>query len=120
MTITPGTVARIKVERGQTTEFPMAEKLAGGWQNGVNFYPDETVTEVIGEYAPKPGTIATLAELEALPDGAVILAQGTAYQKDGKHWWEASGYDRPYTNPVLMEWQEKYGVTITILWKGDQ
>lgn len=40
------TIARIEVTRGDLTEYPLAEKVRGGWQNGVTFYPDETVTKV--------------------------------------------------------------------------
>ena len=47
-----GTVARIHVEYGTTTEFPTAEKVRGGWQTGVHHYPDEQVVKVIGVYVP--------------------------------------------------------------------
>lgn len=39
-------IARITVEYGDLTEYPLAECVRGGWQNGVRFYPDEHVTEV--------------------------------------------------------------------------
>lgn len=44
-------IARIRVEDGTLTEYPIAERVHGGWQNGVCFYPDEKVAEVLGEYA---------------------------------------------------------------------
>lgn len=40
-------IARLTVEYGDgLTEYPIAEEVRGGWQNGVRFYPDENVTEV--------------------------------------------------------------------------
>lgn len=39
-------IARITVEYGDLTEYPLAECVRGGWQNGVRFYPDEQVTDV--------------------------------------------------------------------------
>jgi hypothetical protein len=45
-----GNIARIEVTRGTLTEYPIAEKVRGGWQNGVSFYPDDTVTRVLGRY----------------------------------------------------------------------
>jgi hypothetical protein len=37
-------IARLTVVDGTLTEYPLAEKVRGGWQNGVTFYPDEKVT----------------------------------------------------------------------------
>jgi len=40
-------IARLTVEYGDgLTEYPIAEEVRGGWENGVRFYPDENVTEV--------------------------------------------------------------------------
>lgn len=39
-------IARLEVTRGPLTEYPLAEKVCGGWQNGVMFYPDAEVTKV--------------------------------------------------------------------------
>ena len=40
-------IARLTVEYGDgLTEYPLAERTKGGWQNGVRFYPDENVTVV--------------------------------------------------------------------------
>ena len=39
-------IARLEVTRGSLTEYPLAEKVCGGWQNGVMFYPDAEVTKV--------------------------------------------------------------------------
>lgn len=39
-------IARLEVTRGSLTEYPLAEKTRGGWQNGVTFYPDAEVTKV--------------------------------------------------------------------------
>ena len=39
-------IARLAVEYDNgVTEHPLAEKVRGGWQNGVRFYPDENVTD---------------------------------------------------------------------------
>lgn len=38
-------IARLTVRRGSSTEWPIAERVMGGWQNGATFYPDEDVTE---------------------------------------------------------------------------
>jgi hypothetical protein len=40
-------IARLTVVDGTLTEYPIAEKVLGGWQNGVTFYPDEKVTKVV-------------------------------------------------------------------------
>lgn len=39
-------IARLTVVDGTLTEYPLAQRMLGGWQNGVTFYPDENVTEV--------------------------------------------------------------------------
>lgn len=39
-------IARLEVTRGTLTEYPLAEKVRDGWQNGVTFYPDAEVTKV--------------------------------------------------------------------------
>lgn len=39
-------IARLTVQRGTLTEYPLAQKVRGGWQNGVSFYADETVVKV--------------------------------------------------------------------------
>lgn len=39
-------IARLEVTRGSLTEFPIAEKVRGGWQNGVAFYPDAQVNKI--------------------------------------------------------------------------
>lgn len=38
-------IARLTVQRGALTEYPLAEKVSDGWQNGVTFYPDGDVTD---------------------------------------------------------------------------
>lgn len=43
-------IARLTVQRGTLTEYPLAEKVRGGWQNGVSFYADETVIKVQAGY----------------------------------------------------------------------
>lgn len=40
------TIARLTVQRGDLTEYPLATRTKNGWQNGVTFYPDENVTKV--------------------------------------------------------------------------
>lgn len=47
-----GTAARLRVVRGSTTEFPLAQRVRGGWQTGVHHYPDEQVTGVLEIYRP--------------------------------------------------------------------
>lgn len=39
-------IARLEVTRGALTEYPLAEKVRGGWQNGVTFYPNAEVTRI--------------------------------------------------------------------------
>lgn len=39
-------IARLEVTHGSLTEYPLAEKVCGGWRNGVMFYPDAEVTKV--------------------------------------------------------------------------
>jgi len=45
-TMNGATIARLTCQRGEVAEFPLAEKVRGGWQNGVTFYPDEQVVSV--------------------------------------------------------------------------
>jgi hypothetical protein len=81
-------IARITVVRGALTEYPLAEKVRGGWQNGVTFYPDADVTAVAGQYAHVGGLAEYLEELpshiEAIPVSHVrnILA--------GRRHWQDS------------------------------
>lgn len=37
-------IARLTVHRDDTTEYPLAERVDGGWQNGATFYADAEVT----------------------------------------------------------------------------
>lgn len=46
------TAARLRVVRGSTTEFPLAQRVRGGWQTGVHHYPDEQVACVLEIYRP--------------------------------------------------------------------
>lgn len=39
-------IARLEVTRGTLTEYPLAERVSNGWQNGVKFYADAEVTKV--------------------------------------------------------------------------
>lgn len=57
-------IARLTVVDGALTEYPLAEKVKGGWQNGVTFYPDEKVTAIAGTYAHVGGLVEYL---DALP-----------------------------------------------------
>lgn len=65
------TVARIHVQRGNLAEFPVADKVRGGWQNGIHFYPDAEVVKVIGNYIYQPdgadiaALTAQIAQLQA-------------------------------------------------------
>ena len=47
-----GTAAHLRVVRGSTTEFPLAQRVRGGWQTGVHHYPDEQVACVLEIYRP--------------------------------------------------------------------
>jgi len=38
--------ARVKVVDGPLTSFPIVERVYGGWQSGVMFYPDALVESV--------------------------------------------------------------------------
>lgn len=40
-------IARLTVVDGTLTEYPLAERTRGGWQNGVTFYPDEKVVKFV-------------------------------------------------------------------------
>jgi hypothetical protein len=40
-------IARLTVERGVTTEYPLAERVRNGWQNGLTFYPDSDVVKIV-------------------------------------------------------------------------
>jgi len=72
------TIARLTVERGQLTEFPLAEKVKGGWQNGVMFYPDTDVTAV-QELEVQP-----LVTEEQIVDAVVGYAYDRAFKVHGK------------------------------------
>lgn len=77
-----GTVARIRVERGATTEFPVAEKVADGWQTGVHFYPDESVTEVTGIYVWHPREVHA-AVLDSATEEAIARYDGDVDRETG-------------------------------------
>jgi|GEM_PF-4522081 len=110
LTVRRGAMARIKVETmssyGPLTEFPLAERSKDGWQNGIAFYPDEAVTAVCGFFIPAPQPIDSLADLEALPAGSVVLdSDGDAWQRrweDG-NWRPAIKHDRSYTSAELFD-----------------
>jgi hypothetical protein len=40
-------IARLTVQRGSLTEYPLAERAKGGWQNGIMFYPDTEVVKIM-------------------------------------------------------------------------
>lgn len=62
-----GTAARLRVVRGSTTEFPLAQRVRGGWQTGVHHYPDEQVACVLEIYRPdRPVQPTVLPTVEAL------------------------------------------------------
>ena len=60
----------------------------------------------------------TREELDALNDGAVILLNGAAYQKDGSGWYEASGYGQLWSSAVLSGFSD-LGATITVIHEGE-
>lgn len=61
------TIARITVEDGPLTEYPLAEKVRGGWQNGVTFYPDEKVRSVAELVVSRPDDTSITEYLDGLP-----------------------------------------------------
>lgn len=66
-------IARLTVVRGATTEYPLAERVNGGWQNGVTFYPDADVTEVVELHASRERgqaaeALATLARIRGVDE----------------------------------------------------
>jgi hypothetical protein len=56
-------IARLTVVDGTLTEHPLAEKVRGGWQNGVTFYPDEKVTKVTELRVMTPGDAADYEDI---------------------------------------------------------
>lgn len=78
-------IARITVVDGTLTEYPLAEKVRGGWQNGVTFYPDERVTKVSGPYAHVGGLIDYL---DGLPShiGTVPVRHLRNLLAGRRHW----------------------------------
>lgn len=61
-----GDAARIRVDHDESlSSFPIAERVRGGWQSGVHFYPDVQVT-VLRRFAfPAPVVSEESAELRA-------------------------------------------------------
>jgi hypothetical protein len=49
---TDGQIARIVVQRGPLTEYPIAQRTDRGWQNGVTHYPDTDVIGIQSTYGP--------------------------------------------------------------------
>ena len=66
-------IARITVVDGTLTEYPLAEKVPGGWQNGATFYPDEKVTEV-KEFTVHP---AAMTDQEARDEREALIAEAS-------------------------------------------
>lgn len=58
----------------------------------------------------KPRTIATMDELDALPEGAVVLVHGIAWQHAGGHWWSVVN-DNPHYADELIEHAADYSGT---------
>jgi hypothetical protein len=73
-------IARLTVVDGTLTEYPLAEKVRGGWQNGVTFYPDERVTKVLPLRVALAGSAEragddkrlTVGDMRALVHGAGV------------------------------------------------
>ena len=80
--VTVGTVARIRVERDATTEFPVAEKVRGGWQTGVHHYPDDSVAEVLGIYIWHPREVHR-AVLDSATEEAIARYDGDVDRETG-------------------------------------
>lgn len=66
-------IARLTVVRGALTEYPLAERVRGGWQNGVTVYPDELVTEV------RPTLLLPLPHVPFGPKGVPELVADATY-----------------------------------------
>lgn len=62
----------------------------------------------------KRRTVTTEAELNALPEGSVILWGREAYQKHRRVWCEASHYEGHFTSQEIA----KPGFPITVLYTG--
>jgi hypothetical protein len=73
-------LARIRVENGSTTSWPIAERVARGWQSGVMFYPDETVAEVVRLYVQTEPAY-TVSEIKAMAEDNTD-SQGNLYRLD--------------------------------------
>lgn len=79
---TNGVIARLTVQRGALTEYPLAEKVRGGWQNGVTFYPDGEVTKVqeltvaIATRAPVPGELNDVRD--EFPETVAFIRENAA------------------------------------------
>lgn len=68
-------IARLTVVRGTTTEYPLAERVRGGWQNGVTFYPDDEVTEVVELHVVRTG--GRVAQAQASLDAITGVDEAT-------------------------------------------
>ena len=70
-------IARLEVTRGPLTEYPLAEKVRGGWQNGVTFYADAEVTKVTPlRIVPADTEDAMIAYLDRLPSHITHIPVG--------------------------------------------
>ena len=80
-------IARLTVQRGPTTEYPLAEKTKGGWQNGVTFYPDTDVTHVVPlAVSPAPTGDARGRDVAVIIGADDIQADVDDLDTEGREW----------------------------------
>lgn len=92
-----GTIARIRVEEGSLTSWPVAEKVTRGWQSGVMFYPDEKVTEVLTTYV-RAGKVTKRFRAEA--------------QREVLAWLHERGVNAEQLDMAVERFMEPHGLTL--------
>lgn len=72
------------------------DELAGIIARNRNEYADQTADRILASGYRKPRTITAAEELDALPDGVLILTEQGGYWEsikriDGMNWWHEPG-----------------------------
>jgi hypothetical protein len=85
-----GTYATINVIDGASREWPVVERVSGGWQSGFTHYPDEKVraVRVLNLTAERDALRAAVARVEALHQpktGEPFSLVSTTYCSCGAH-----------------------------------